>query len=298
MTQIKESELIINPDGSIYHLALRPEDIAPIIITVGDQNRVEKISRRFDAVEHRAAHREFVTHTGRLGKTRISVLSTGIGPDNIDIVLNELDALVNIDFATRMPLERHSSLALVRVGTTGGLQADIPVDSLVASDGAVGFDGLLHFYDAPLLHNHPLLDALRAHGRERFNWNFPVAPYFAESDPALMNFFADDFALGITATNPGFYGPQGRQLRAPLKVPDYIRMLQSFDYEGRKFVNLEMETSALFGLSALLGHRAASLSVVLANRADGTFSADPNRAVERLIDRLLEKISAGLPVSA
>ncbi|HNL38004.1 MAG TPA: nucleoside phosphorylase [Saprospiraceae bacterium] len=298
MTQIKDSELIINPDGSIYHLALRPEEVAPIIITVGDQNRVEKISRRFDAIEHRAAHREFVTHTGRLGRQRISVLSTGIGPDNIDIVLNELDALVNIDFATRAPLDRHTGLTLIRVGTTGGLQADIPVDSLVASHGAVGFDGLLHFYDAPQQHDHPLLTALRAHGEKRFDWQFPIAPYFVESDPALLNHFAGGFAFGLTATNPGFYGPQGRWLRAPLRIPDYIDLLQSFDYEGRRFVNLEMETSALLGLSALLGHRAASLSVVLANRADGSFSTDPDRAVERLIDRVLEKISDGLPVSA
>ncbi|MBL7805688.1 MAG: nucleoside phosphorylase [Saprospiraceae bacterium] len=293
--KIKESELIIQPDGSIYHLALRPEQLAPLIITVGDQNRVEKISRMLDKVEHRVQHREFVTHTGRLGKTRLSILSTGIGPDNIDIVMNELDTLVNIDLNTREVKPAHTPLTLIRVGTTGGLQADVPVDSLVATDGAVGFDGLLQFYEAPALQEHPLLAALGKHAAQRGPWQFPLPPYFAETDRDLLRHFAPAFQTGLTATNPGFYAPQGRQLRAKNRLANYLEVLSSFNFEGRRFVNLEMETAALFGLASVLGHRAASLSVVLANRADGTFSHDPERAVAKLIEKVLEKISDGMP---
>ncbi len=289
--EIKESELILNQDGSIYHLSLRPEEVAPLILTVGDQDRVEKVSRLFDRVEHRARHREFVTHTGWLGKKRISVVSTGIGPDNIDIVLNELDALFNIDFATRQPKKEHTPLTIIRLGTTGGLHAMTPVDSLVSSAGAFGFDGLLQFYRAPDLQDNEAIREMRRHGADTAGWHFPVAPYFAEAAPGLLDIFQESFAKGITATNPGFYGPQGRQLRAPLRSPEYLDMLTSFEFKGLRILNLEMETSAIFGLSQLLGHRAASLSVVLANRAEGRFSLDPDRAIARLIEVVMEKIS-------
>ena len=291
---IKASELILNSDGSVYHLRLRPEHIAPVIITVGDQDRVAKVSRYFDRVEYRVRKREFITHTGWLGNLRLSVVSSGIGPDNIDIVVNETDALFNIDFQTRQPRPDPVQLTYIRLGTAGGLQAGVPVDGLVASTGGIGLDGLLQFYRAPGQQQHPVTAALRRHFKG--HWDFPVAPYFAEADAGLVRLFAGGFYPGFTATNPGFYGPQGRQLRAPLQVPEYLDLLQSFQYKGTRILNLEMETAALFGLSQLLGHRAISLSAVVANRALGQFSKQPGHAVRNLIVTALEKISAGVGV--
>lgn len=286
------SELILNADGSIYHLALHPEQVAPIIITVGDPDRVAKISSRFDRVEHRVHKREFVTHTGWLGSQRISVISTGIGTDNVDIVMNELDALVNIDLRRSQPVDKPSSLTFIRIGTTGGLQAELPAESWVASSGAFGLDGLLQFYRAPDMQQHPAVLALRQHCAGR--WHFPVGPYFAEGDAALLRAFSADFYQGLTLTNSGFYGPQGRRLRADVAMGDYLDMYVDFDFQGNRVLNLEMETSALYGLGRLLGHRAVSLSVILANRALGTFSQNPGRAVERLIEHTLQKISEGV----
>ncbi len=292
MKKIQESELIRNADGSIYHLNLQPEQVAPIIITVGDQDRVERVSRYFDRVEHRVQKREFVTHTGWLGNTRLSVLSTGIGPDNIDIVFNELDALFNIDLDQRQVKAQTTSLTIIRIGTAGGLQAEVPADSFVASTGGIGLDGLLQFYQAPEQQEHALVQALRAHFGPR--WSFPLAPYYAEADAGLAQVFSDGFYQGLTATNPGFYGPQGRQLRAPVRLPEYLDWLHTFEFEGRRVLNLEMETAAMFGLARLLGHRAISLSAIIANRPLGKFSAAPGQTVQRLIERTLEKISAGI----
>jgi uridine phosphorylase len=286
------SELILNPDGSIYHLGLRPEQVAPLIVTVGDPDRVPKVSRYFDRVEHRVRKREFVTHTGWLGRTRLSVISTGIGTDNVDIVLNELDALVNLDFAARQPKPDLTALTFIRIGTTGGLQPDVPVDAWVASSAAFGMDGLLHFYDAPQMHDGPALRALRQHCAGQ--WHFPLSPYFAEGDAALLGAFREDFRQGITATNSGFYGPQGRRLRAAVAQPAYLDVLQTFDFQGNKILNLEMETAGIYGLSRLLGHRAVSLSAILANRARGEFSRQPGKTMRRLIEAVLEKISAGV----
>lgn len=286
---MKPSELILNRDGSVYHLHLRPEQIAPLIITVGDPERVAKVSRYFDKVEHRVRKREFVTHTGWLGKKRLSVISTGIGPDNVDIVLNELDALFNIDLTTRQIKDKLTPLTLIRLGTAGSLQREVPVDSFVASSGAIGMDGLMQYYDAPAQQQHPLLSALREHSRGQ--WDFPLAPYFAEGNQEMLQHFTQHFHHGITSTNPGFYGPQGRQLRAPVRQPRYLDILQTFDYQGFSIVNLEMETAAIYGLSQLLGHRAISLSAILANRAEGKFSSNPARSVKRLLETALEKIS-------
>lgn len=283
------AELIVNRDGSIYHLGLHPEQVADVIITVGDPQRVARVSRYFDRVDERVRRREFVTHTGWLGGRRITVLSTGIGTDNIDIVLNELDALVNFDLAQRTPLPTPRSLRIIRLGTTGSLQADLPVDTLVASSAAFGMDGLLQFYDAPAQQQHRAVSALRAHCAGE--WDFAVGPYFAEGDPKLLTSCGPEFVRGITATNSGFYGPQGRQLRAPVRHRGYLDLLQSFDFEGQRIVNLEMETAGIYGLSALLGHRALSLSVVLANRPTGTFSTHPARSVRRLIEAALGQIS-------
>lgn len=289
---MKPSELILNRDGSIYHLHLHPEQVAPLILTVGDPGRVAKVSRHFDRVEHRARKREFVTHTGWLGKQRLSVISTGIGTDNVDIVLNELDALFNIDLKNRQVKPSSTSLTFIRVGTAGSLQKEIPEDSFVASSGAIGLDGLLQFYKSDAQQNHPLLAALRAHAAGQ--WDFPVSPYFAESDSGLLQIFSKNFHHGLTATNSGFYGPQGRQLRAPVRLPHYLDLLQTFEFQGKKIANLEMETAAIYGLANLLGHRAISLSAVLACRPAGTFSRDPEKSVRRLIEIVLEKISEGI----
>jgi uridine phosphorylase len=286
------SELILNSDGSIYHLALQPEQVAPLILTVSDPERVARVSRYFDRVEHRVRKREFVTHTGWLGGTRLSVISTGIGTDNVDIVLNELDALFNINFAARQAVPRPTRLTFIRLGTAGSLQREVPVDSFVASVGAIGMDGLMQFYEAPTLQEHPLLTALREHCGEA--WRFPVSPYFSEADAELLAHFSQGFHQGLTATNSGFYGPQGRRLRAPVRQPRYLDLLQSFDYQSKRIVNLEMETAGIYGLSRLLGHRAVSLSAILANRAEGQFSKNPARSVKRLLECTLEKISAGI----
>ncbi|MBC7777182.1 MAG: nucleoside phosphorylase [Phycisphaerae bacterium] len=288
---MKSSELILNKDGSIYHLHLQPEQVAPLIITVGDPDRVAQVSRYFDRVETRVRKREFVTHTGWLGKTRLSVISTGIGPDNVDIVLNELDALFNIDLTTRMLKPQLTPLTFIRLGTAGSLQLEVPVDAFVASYGAIGMDGLLQFYDAAEQQNHPLLAALRNHCNGA--WDFPLAPYFAEADQGLLQYFTENFHQGITATNPGFYGPQGRQLRAIVRQPRYLDLLQSFEFQEKRIVNLEMETAAIYGLSQLMGHRALSLSAILANRAAGQFSRNPAQSVRRLLETALEKISSG-----
>lgn len=289
---MKESELILNRDGSIYHLKLHPEQVAPLILTVGDPERVPKVSRYFDRVEHRVRKREFVTHTGWLGKQRLTVISTGIGPDNVDIVLNELDALFNIDLTTRQPKAKPQQLTFIRIGTAGSLQPEVPADSFVSSSGAIGMDGLMQFYRAESQQQHPLLAALRAHAAGQ--WDFPVSPYFAQGDKSLLRHFIQNFHFGITATNPGFYGPQGRQLRTPVRFPRYLDLLQTFEFQGNKIVNLEMETSAIYGLAQLLGHRAISLSAILAHRPTGTFSRNPKKTEQNLIQNVLEKISSGI----
>jgi uridine phosphorylase len=287
---MKPSELILNQDGSIYHLHLLPEQVAPIILTVGDPDRVVQVSRCFDQVEHKVQKREFITHTGRVGNQRVSVISTGIGPDNIDIVLNELDALFNIHLDTRSVKSALQQLTIIRIGTAGGLQAEIPVDSFIASSGALGMDGLLQYYQYEHTAGTPIIDALKAHCLPE--WTFPLEPYFAEADPGLIPLFHDGFYSGLTATNPGFYGPQGRQLRAQVKVPSYLDLLQTFDFQGQKILNLEMETSAIYGLSNLLGHRAISLSVILANRALGQFSINPEKSVQKLIEHTLAQLDS------
>lgn len=289
---MKASELILNSDGSIYHLALQPEQVAPLIVTVGDPERVARVSRYFDRVENRVRKREFVTHTGWLGRVRLSVISTGIGPDNVDIVLNELDALFNVDLVTRQLKPKPTQLTFIRLGTAGSLQREVPVDSFVASSGAIGMDGLMQFYDAPKQHGHPFLAALRKHCKGK--WDFPLSPYFTEGNENLLRHFSQNFHHGITSTNPGFYGPQGRQLRAPVRQPRYLDLLQSFEFQEKKILNLEMETAAIYGLSQLLGHRAVSLSAILANRAEGQFSRNPARSVRRLLETAFEKISGGI----
>lgn len=286
---IGESELIINPKGCIYHLDVHPDEIAHTVITVGDPGRVPEVSKHFDKIEHKKAHREFVTHTGYIGSKRISVVSSGIGPDNIDITLNELDALVNIDFATRLPKENLQSLNIIRLGTSGSLQEDIPVDSLVASSFGIGLDNLLHYYrfenNADELF---LLNAFTQH--THLNGN-PVQPYIAEGSIRLRNYFTEGYVHGITITCPGFYAPQGRKLRLPLAFPALVDTLSTFEHGQHRITNFEMETSAIYGLGKLMGHHCLSVNTIVANRQSKTFSKDAASAVENMIRKSLEIIA-------
>lgn len=285
---IKDSELILNPDGSIYHLNLLPEDIADTIIFVGDQNRVEKISKHFDSIEVKKQKREFKTHTGVYKGKRLSVISTGIGPDNIDIVINELDALVNIDLKTREVKKDLKQLNIIRIGTSGSLQSDIPVDSFVMGSHGLDFSGMLHFYDIEDIKNPEIEQAFIEHTQWSTNKSTPIVVSCSET---LFKTFENTIKYsGITATAGGFYGPQGRILRMALQDSDLNKKIDSFKYQQHRITNLEMETSAIYGLSKLLGHHALSLNAIIANRANGTFSDDPKGAVERLIIQALNTI--------
>ncbi|WP_456062648.1 nucleoside phosphorylase [Capnocytophaga leadbetteri] len=287
---IKESELILNPDGSIYHINLRPEQVADTIILVGDPNRVPRVSAYFDTIEFKTQKREFCTHTGTYKGKRLTALSTGIGPDNIDIVINELDALFNIDLHTRKPKEQLTSLNIVRFGTSGSLQADIPVDSFVLSSHGLGMDNMLHAYkDAPNVREIAMEEAFMAHTQ----WNTDKGrPYIVGCGETLkQRLLTDKVFEGITGTAPGFYGPQGRMLRLPVQDPTLNDKLHSFNYKGYRMTNLEMETSAIYGLSKLLGHQAVSLNAIIANRAAGTFTKDTKKVVENLIVYGLEQLA-------
>lgn len=284
---IKESELILNPDGSVYHLNLKPENIAHDIIFVGDQDRVEKITKHFDSVAFSTQKREFKTQTGIYKGKPLTVMSTGIGPDNIDIVLNELDALVNIDLQTRKPKTNLTSLNIVRVGTSGSLQKDIPIDSFVVSSHGLDINGMLHFYQIESVSNPEIENAFIKHT----HWSKEKArPIIIENSKELESrFYSDKTYKGITATAGGFYGPQGRVLRLPLQDAELNSKIDSFNFEGHWISNLEMETSVIYGLSKLLGHKALSLNAIIANRATGEFSKDPKQAVELLISYTLNK---------
>lgn len=288
MNRIADSELIINNRGAVYHLDLRPEELATTVITVGDPDRVAEVSKHFDSIEYKSQHREFITHTGFIGKKRLSVVSTGIGPDNIDIVFNELDALANIDFTTRTIKPTLSQLTIVRVGTSGALQSDIPVDSAVASTHGLGIDNLLNFYRRD--NNEEERQLLQAFGAHTPMENI-TTPYISSSGPGIHKYFVEGFFHGITVTCPGFYGPQGRVLRLGLTNPELIDQLTSFRYGNHRITNFEMETSAMYGLSRLLGHQCLSLSAIVANRVEKTFSKDGAAAVENLIQKTLGILS-------
>ncbi|MBU7577753.1 MAG: nucleoside phosphorylase [Flavihumibacter sp.] len=289
MKPIAPSELIITNRGAIYHLDLHPDELAPIVLTVGDPDRVKVVSKYFDTIEVQRQHREFVTHTGTLGNKRISVVSTGIGPDNIDIVLNELDALVNIDFSTRTIKPNLSSLSILRLGTSGSLQADIPVDSFVAGTHGLGLDNLLHFYR--LEQNEEEQELLQSFLTQTQIHHSITQPYISAAAPSLLKHFTEGYHQGITVTCPGFYGPQGRILRLGLAAPQLVDRLTDFQYGQHRITNFEMETSAIYGLSRLLGHHCLSLNVIVANRVNKTFSSDGQAAVEKLIVRSLEIIA-------
>ena len=285
---IKASELILNPDGSVYHLQLKPENIANDIIFVGDQDRVEKITKHFDSIEFSTQKREFKTQTGIYKGKRISVISTGIGADNIDIVLNELDALVNIDLEKRTIKDELTSLRIVRIGTSGSIQSDIPVDSFVMNTYGLGVDNMLRSYLVDEITDKDLEDAFTKHT----NWDTKKGrPYAVSCSELLKNKFdSDTIFKGITATAGGFYGPQGRVLRLPIQDENLNSKMDSFEFETHRITNLEMETAAIYGLGKLLGHECLSLNAIIANRAIGTFSENSEKVMEDLIDYVLGKI--------
>lgn len=285
-----ETELIVTDKKTVYHIDLAPEQIADDIIVVGDQGRVNKISKFFSKIEHKAEHREFVTHTGIFNGKRITVLSTGIGTDNIDIVVNELDAAVNIDLEKRVLKEKMRSLNIIRLGTSGALQGEIPVNGLVVSEYGLGLDGLLNFYEGYEKQNeNHISDAFMKH----MDWtkNLPY-PYCYKANEALFNKFKDGNHTGITATAPGFYGPQGRTLRLNPFKADLNEKLTSFNLNGLKVTNFEMETSALYGLGKMLGHNCLTVCVIIANRVRKEFTTDYHKSVESLIEKALERLTS------
>jgi uridine phosphorylase len=289
-TELPPSELVLNPDGSVYHLAMRPEQLGDLVLVVGDQGRVELISKHFDVIEHRTQNREFVAHTGVYGGTHITALSTGIGTDNIDIVLNELDALANIDLGTRTPKREHRQLRIIRLGTCGSLQEDIPCDSRIVSAYGVGLDSVLHYY---AYENTDAESRLLNDLLEQTDWpgNLPL-PYVAQGDRKLVELLGNDNTTGITITSGGFYGPQGRLMRAVPAIEDMNERFTAFAHEGLRATNYEMETSALYGLGGMLGHRTCTVCTVVANRLRKEYSKDHHGAIERMISEVLDRATA------
>ena len=285
MQAIGASELIINDRGAIYHLNVRPEEIADTIITVGDPERVASVSKYFDRVEHKLAHREFITHTGYIGQKRISVLSTGIGPDNIDIALNEIDALANINFDTRSINDQKKSVSIIRMGTCGSLQGEVGVNELVAGTHGLGIDNVLHFYTQE--NNEEEKAILAAFDEHTKISAHKIQPYIATASAGLLKHFTEGYSHGITVTCPGFYGPQGRILRLPLKMPNLVDQMTSFKYGQHRIANFEMETSAIYGLCNLLGHQCLSINVIIANRVKKEYSKDMGKAVDHMIQKSL-----------
>ncbi|MDR1758810.1 MAG: nucleoside phosphorylase [Bacteroidales bacterium] len=286
--KIKASELPLQAGGQIYHLNLHPEEIATKIILVGDPGRVEDVSKHFDRIDVKRQNRELVTHTGTFNHTPVTVLSTGMGTDNIDIVLNELDALCNIDLKSMEIKEKHTSLTLVRVGTCGILQPEIPLHAVIAAEYGLGMDGLLHFYKHENLSDENMVKAFVQHAR----WNECLPyPYCVPASRSLLDHIAVDMYKGITATAPGFFGPQGRETRAPLHYPHLNNSIESFEYHGHKILNLEMETSAIYGLGALLKHQVLTCCLGIANRVTKEFSSNYHAAMDNLIDMVLDRLT-------
>ncbi len=281
--------MIINPDGSIFHLHLKPEQLAKNIILVGDPGRVTMIADFFDHIESQTENREFVSATGLYNNKRITVLSTGIGTDNIDIVLNELDALVNIDLESRQIKSVHTSLNIIRIGTSGALQSDISVDTFLASKAAIGFDGLLNFYEGrDSISDLKFEESFKSH----VNWNPLLAsPYVVEADYSLLEKICKDgFVQGATISAPGFYGPQGRELRLKTMDPDINDKIESFRFGDLLITNYEMECSAIYGLSKLLGHHALTVCIIIANRVTKKASRDYKPVMKNLVKKILDAI--------
>lgn len=287
--KLSEADLIINQDGSIYHLNLLPEDLANTVITVGDPDRVSAISKYFDRIELKKGKREFLTHTGYLGQKRITVVSTGIGTDNIDIVFNELDALVNVDFNTREVKKDLTSLDIIRVGTSGAIQSDLPMGTILASSYGLGMDALMQYYVHELSETErPILEAFQSHSAHIKGIN----PYLTAANDQLLNTIGSEMVHGITVTAPGFYAPQGRQVRAKNAVPDFITLLNTFKQGDNRITNLEMETAGIYALAKVLGHKALSVNAILASRVNFEFSKSPDQVVEKAIKMVLDQLSS------
>jgi len=285
MPKISETDLILNPDGSVYHLNLLPKHISDTIIAVGDPSRVYMVSQFFDDVEFEMNKREFITHVGKYKGKKITVISTGIGTDNVEIFFSELDALVNIDLKTREPKPRKKKLKVIRIGTSGALQEDIALGTSLASDFAVGFDNLMNFYDLPMNDEETGL----AHDIQK-KTGLHFMPYVVRGSESLMKQIAFDMKVGNTVTCPGFYGPQGRELRAPVRFPHLLEDLNYYHKGDFWLTNLEMETAGYYAMARLLGHEALSVNAILANRIKNKFVKNPNKVVESLIEKVLERI--------
>jgi uridine phosphorylase len=284
LKQIAETDLILNKDGSVYHINLLPGDVADTVITVGDPDRVAQVSKYFDRIEIKKGKREYITHTGYIGKKRLTVISTGIGTGNIDIVLNELDALVNIDLKTMLPKPKPSYLDIIRIGTSGAIQPDIPIDSLLISSAAFGLDSIMNYYEQNLTREEQefLLQFASV-----FKAEHKINPYLAIANKELLEAYAGNIRQGITITAPGFYAPQGRTLRVEQKIPSLMSLIQNFNASRKKITNLEMETAGIYGLAACLGHKAISFNVILANRATNSFSKKPLKVMDGFIQVIL-----------
>lgn len=282
---IAETELILNQDGSVYHLGLRPEHLANTIFVVGDPERVCKITKYFDTVEFKIAKREFITHTGFYKGKRISVISSGIGTDNVEILMTELDALVNIDFETRLPKKTHTSLQIIRIGTSGALQKSVEVDTFVASAYGLGIDTLMCFYDLPQ-------STFEQSFAEKLQKTLQLSfiPYCVNASEELLEKFTFDMLKGVTVTAPGFYAPQGRKLRLPIRYENLVDILQNFNYQNFLITNFEMETAGYYAMARLLGHQVLSLNAIIANRVTQQFSANPEKTIDRLIEIALERV--------
>lgn len=285
--QIPASELPLQNDGAIYHLNLHPEELADNVILVGDPGRVSMLSAMFDTVEVRKQNRELITHTGTYKGKRISVISTGMGTDNIDIVLTELDALVNIDLATRTVKESHHTLNLVRIGTSGALRPEIECGTFVASEYGLGIDGVLRFYETGNLIREDLVEAFVRHT----GWDSTLPyPYFTPASPELLARIAHDMTKGVTVSAPGFFGPQGREVRIRVKYPELNKKIESFEYQGNVITNMEMECSALYGLGNILGHHPLTICLTIANRVTGQFLDSYHDRMEMLCRTVLDRI--------
>ncbi|MFD1770972.1 nucleoside phosphorylase [Sphingobacterium suaedae] len=283
---IPDSELILNHDGSIYHLNLLPEDLASTVIFVGDPDRVGEVSKYFDRIDVKKGKREFITHTGILRNKRISVISTGIGTDNIDIVFNEIDALVNIDFETRTLNNELRSLDIIRIGTSGSIQGDIKMGTILASEFAIGFDALMQFYVKEYSDEERILQE----AVEKTFDTLTFAPYIGRASEKLMQKIAFDLPHGVTMTAPGFYGPQGRSLRSINVYPDLIQRAVSFQSLGRSITNLEMETAGIYALANMFGHHALSINAILASRVNDTFADNPKELIDSAIRFVLDRL--------
>lgn len=287
MTMIPAADLLLNRDGSVYHLGLRPEHVSDVVITVGDPDRVAQVTDKFDAVEVKTQNREFVTHVGTVRNKRITVISTGIGTDNVELVMTELDALVNVDLATRTPKSQTRKLRIIRIGTSGALQPEIPVGTHLCSAYAVGLDALMSYYTLPATKYE---QSIAADIKNKVN--LPVPPYVVEGSVSLRAELASGMAIGNTITTPGFFAPQGRSVRAPVRYKDLLDDLAGYRFDSGddvfRLTNFEMETAGYYAMARLLGHEAISLNAIIVNRADNTVSNDPWGIVDGLIDRVLD----------